>query len=122
MSDAYLNFANSAFGARVASLLGLPQPVPLERFALGQPVVDGEVLVAAGGEPQLLPVLLRAFAAMQARTVAHGSVPAWASSRAANSRRWCLTPPACATPHRARRCTPAFMQRRVPSRLVVGWW
>ena len=45
MSDAYLNFANSALGARVAGLLGLPQPVPLERFAPGQPVVDGEVLV-----------------------------------------------------------------------------
>lgn len=77
MSDAYLNFANSPFGARVASLLGLPQPVPLERFVPGQPVVDGEVLVAAGGEPQLLPVLLKAFAAMQVNTVAHASVPGW---------------------------------------------
>ena len=77
MSDAYLNFANSALGARVAGLLGLPQPVPLERFVAGQPVIDGEVLVAAGGEPQLLPVLLQAFVAMQARTVAHASVPGW---------------------------------------------
>ena len=77
MSDAYLNFANSALGARVASLLGLPRPVPLERFVAGQPVIEGEVLVAAGGEPQLLPVLLQAFSAMQARTVAHASVPGW---------------------------------------------
>ena len=77
MSDAYLNFANSTVGARVAAWLGLPKPVPLERFAPGQPVIDGEVLVAAGGEPQLLPTLLQALTAMQARTVAHASVPGW---------------------------------------------
>lgn len=77
MSDAYLQFANSSFGARLAALMGLPRPVPLERFAPGQPVIDGEVLVAAGGEPQLLPVLLQALMAMQARTVAHASVPGW---------------------------------------------
>ena len=77
MSDTYLNFANSALGARMASWLGLPRPVPLERFEPGQPVVDGEVLVAAGGQPQLLGVLCQALAAMQARSVAHPSVPGW---------------------------------------------
>ena len=77
MSDAYLNFANSAAGARLVKLLGLPRPVPLERFAPGEPVIRGEVLVAGGGEPQLLPVLLEAFAAMQVRTVGHASVPGW---------------------------------------------
>jgi 3-oxoacyl-[acyl-carrier protein] reductase len=58
MSDAYLNFANSAFGARLAGMLGLPRPVPLERFEAGQPVVAGDVLVGAGGTPELLPALL----------------------------------------------------------------
>lgn len=77
MSDAYLNFANSPVGARLAAWLGLPKPVPLDRFAPGQPVIDGEVLVAAGGEPQLLPVLLQALTAMQVCTVAHASVPGW---------------------------------------------
>lgn len=77
MADAYLQFANSAFGARLARMLGLPQPVPLARFVPGESVIDGEVLVAAGGQPQLLPVLLRALAAMEARTVAHASVPGW---------------------------------------------
>ena len=77
MSDAYLNFANSAIGARVVGMLGLPRPVALDRFVPGQPVVDGEVLVAAAPEPGLLPVLLQAFVAMQARTVAHASVPGW---------------------------------------------
>ncbi len=79
MSDAYMNFANSTVGARVAAWLGLPKPVPLARFATGQPVIDGEVLVAAGAEPQLLPTLLQALIAMQARTVAHASVPGWTS-------------------------------------------
>ena len=77
MSDAYLNFANSALGARLADWLGLPKPVPLARHVPGQPVIDGEVLVAAGGEPALLPHCLRAFASMGARTVAHDSVPGW---------------------------------------------
>ena len=30
MSDSYLDFANSALGSRIAAMLGLPQPVPLE--------------------------------------------------------------------------------------------
>ena len=78
MSDAYLNFANSALGARMAGMLGLPRPVPLERFQryeAGQPVVAGDLLVGAAGAPELLPALLAAFRSMQAATVAHRSVP-----------------------------------------------
>jgi len=77
MSDAYLNFANTPVGAQVAKLLGLPRPVPLDRYQTDRPVIDGDVMIAAGGEPQLLPVLLQALVAMQARTVAHASVPRW---------------------------------------------
>ncbi len=77
MSDGYLQFANSPLGARLAKWLGLPQPVPLDRFEPGQAVVQGEVLVAGGGEPQLLPALLQALVALRARTLAHSSVPAW---------------------------------------------
>ena len=77
MSDAYLNFANSPFGANLTAWLGLPRPVPLERWSTGQPVIEGEVLVAAGGEPELLPFLVQAFKSMQARTLAHASVPGW---------------------------------------------
>ena len=77
MSDAYLNFANSPFGANLTAWLGLPRPVPLERWSGGQPVIEGEVLVAAGGEPELVPDLVQAFKSMQARTLAHASVPGW---------------------------------------------
>ena len=77
MSDAYLNFANSAFGSRLTAMLGLPQPVPLDRYQPGQPVVAGDVLVAAAPDPELTSTLLQAFQSMQAATVAHRSLSSW---------------------------------------------
>mgnify|MGYP000169695137 CR=1 FL=1 len=56
--DDELIIAFAGFGARLAGMLGLPRPVPLERFEAGQPVVAGDVLVGAGGTPELLPALL----------------------------------------------------------------
>ena len=51
MTDAYTKLANSPLGRLVAPRVGLPQPVPLERYEPGQPVVDGLVLLgsAPGG-------------------------------------------------------------------------
>jgi 3-oxoacyl-[acyl-carrier protein] reductase len=51
MPDTYMKFANSFVGKQLAPRLGLPQPPVLERYAPGQPAVDGAVLVgqAAGG-------------------------------------------------------------------------
>jgi 3-oxoacyl-[acyl-carrier protein] reductase len=77
MADAYLKWVNSTVGSRLAGWLGLPRPVHLRRFESGQPVIDGEVLVAAGGQPQLLPVLAQSLARIGARTLAHGSVHGW---------------------------------------------
>jgi hypothetical protein len=54
MTDSYLGFANSTLGSRIAAMLGLPQPLPLERFKPGQPVIKGGVLLGGGGTPQLL--------------------------------------------------------------------
>jgi len=51
MSDSYLEFANSALGSRIAAMLGLPQPVPLERYRADQPVIKGSVLIGTGGNP-----------------------------------------------------------------------
>ena len=50
MSDRYLAFANSTFGRRVVSTLGLPAPLRLERWQAGrsQPV-DGALLISASG-------------------------------------------------------------------------
>lgn len=77
MSDAYLRFSHSMLGARLTQWLGLPRPVPLRRHAPGQAMVEGEILLAGGGQPQLLPVLADALAQMRARTLAHASVPGW---------------------------------------------
>ena len=32
MSDSYLNFANSAFGAKLTNVMGLPKPLLLARY------------------------------------------------------------------------------------------
>jgi 3-oxoacyl-[acyl-carrier protein] reductase len=77
MTDSYLGFANSTVGSRIAAMLGLPQPVPLERYQAGQPVIKGGVLLGAGGSPQLLNALAASFKAMGAQTVAHKSLPQW---------------------------------------------
>ena len=49
MNDSYLNFANSAVGAKLADALGLPKPIVLERYKEGQPVIKGSVLIAEEG-------------------------------------------------------------------------
>ena len=76
MTDAYLNFANSMLGSRIASAVGLPRPVVLERFRSHQPVIDGDVLVGASAGAQNLPGLAQVFKSLQVHTVSHG-VPSW---------------------------------------------
>ena len=75
-TDSYLNFANSLLGSRIASTLGLPRPVPLERFRAHLPVIEGDVLVGGTATAALLPVLAQAFKSLQINTVSHG-LPHW---------------------------------------------
>ena len=51
MADAYTQLVNNPVGGFVAKNLGLPQPVELDRYEPGAPLVDGRVLVgsAPGG-------------------------------------------------------------------------
>jgi 3-oxoacyl-[acyl-carrier protein] reductase len=77
MTDSYLNFANSPLGAKLADALGLPKPMPLERYKAGQPVVKGSVLLGGGGEPQLLEALAAAFKSMAVQSVAHAQLAQW---------------------------------------------
>jgi len=77
MNDSYLNFANSAFGGRLAKSLGLPKPLLLERYAAGQPVIKGSVLLGGAGEPRLLDVLAATFKSIGAQTLAHAGLPQW---------------------------------------------
>ncbi len=59
MSDRYQDFTRSGLGRLLVTQLGLPDPVPLERYTAGAPLVDG--IVAVGGSGRLaesLPGLL----------------------------------------------------------------
>lgn len=56
-SDGYTSFVNSGLGKKLASSLGLPQPVPLRRYAPGRPLVDGPVLVGGHGDTPAVTAL-----------------------------------------------------------------
>jgi len=77
MNDSYLHFANSALGTRLTQALGLPKPLVLERYAAGQPVIKGSVLLGGAGEPQLLEVLAAMLQSMGAQSLAHAQLPQW---------------------------------------------
>ena len=90
MTDSYVAFANSVLGSRLVSTLGLPRPVPLERFRSHVPVIAGEVLVGAAPGAACLPTLVQAFQAMQVATVSW-DVPnwtAWCNELGMMSGRW----------------------------------
>ena len=80
MKDGYLDFANSPMGSKLIKALGLPTPLPLERYQPGQAVITGTVLVGGGGEPQLLPTLAQFFKAVSAQTLAHERLPQWVAA------------------------------------------
>ena len=77
MTDSYLNFANSPLGAKLADTLGLPKPINLERHLVGQPLVQGTVLMGGSAQSGLLESLATAFSAMRVQTVAHAQLPQW---------------------------------------------
>ena len=47
MNDRYATLVNSPIGSFIAPKVGLPQPVKLERYKPGQPVIAGKVLTGA---------------------------------------------------------------------------
>ena len=52
--DGYTAFVSGGLGKKLATTLGLPQPVPLRRQVPGRPLVDGPVLVGGhAGTPAL---------------------------------------------------------------------
>lgn len=77
MSDSYLNFANSPWGAKLTETLGMPKPLVLERYEAGQPVVRGSILVGGTIDSALLPTLAQIFKSIGANTLAHRQLPHW---------------------------------------------
>jgi 3-oxoacyl-[acyl-carrier protein] reductase len=59
MSDRYQSFVSSPIGKLLVKNLGLPNPVRLDRWEEGAPLVDGTVLV--GGDGRLRPALATAL-------------------------------------------------------------
>ncbi len=59
MSDRYQGFVQTPIGKLLVKNLGLPNPVPLERYADGDPLVDGTVAVGGTGRlAESLPGIL----------------------------------------------------------------
>ena len=59
MTDRYQDFVQSPIGRFLAKNLGLPAPVPLDRYAAGDPLVTGTVLTGGTGRlAESLPGLL----------------------------------------------------------------
>ena len=59
MSDRYQGFVQSSLGQLLVKNLGLPNPVPLERYEDGAPLVDGTVALGGTGRlAESLPGLL----------------------------------------------------------------
>ncbi|GAB2880945.1 3-oxoacyl-ACP reductase [Paraburkholderia jirisanensis] len=80
MTDSYLNFVNSPFGARIARALGLPRPEVLRRWRADQadqPELDRLIVLGAGPAPQLFDALADVIAHLGATSVAHAGARAW---------------------------------------------
>ncbi|HEU5456715.1 MAG TPA: 3-oxoacyl-ACP reductase [Nocardioides sp.] len=59
MSDRYQGFVQTPIGKLLVKNLGLPNPVPLERYVDGEPLVDGTVAVGGTGRlAESLPGIL----------------------------------------------------------------
>lgn len=55
--DGYTSFVGSGVGRKITSILGLPQPVGLRRYAVGAPLLDGTLFVGGHGDTPALCAL-----------------------------------------------------------------
>lgn len=68
MSDRYQQLVNTPIGRIVSKQVGLPQPVKLERYQPGQPVIAGPVLLGAATGSRLAGAIARVLAQIAAPT------------------------------------------------------
>ena len=73
MTDLYTQIANSALGKLVVKNVGLPQPVPLERYSPGDPVIRGAVKLGAAPGGRLVGSLTDLLAGIGAEPPAEGA-------------------------------------------------
>jgi 3-oxoacyl-[acyl-carrier protein] reductase len=67
--DGYTAFVSSGLGKKLASTLGLPQPVALRRQVPGRPLLDGPLLVGGHGDTPALGALRTGLTAAGATLV-----------------------------------------------------
>jgi 3-oxoacyl-[acyl-carrier protein] reductase len=65
-SDRYSQLVNNPVGGVIAKNLGLPQPVELDRYEPGDPVIDGKVLFGAAPGGRLTESIARELALAEA--------------------------------------------------------
>jgi len=69
MSDRYQGFVQTQIGQLLVKNLGLPNPVPLERYHAGSPLVDGTVAIGGTGRlAESLPGILDLLGIASTRT------------------------------------------------------
>ena len=90
MTDRTLAFAGTGLGRRLFGMVGLPAPVPLERWSEEQPALRGPVVVGATEGARMLPALARVFGEAGAVTLHHGAAawPGLAEARGVAASRW----------------------------------
>jgi 3-oxoacyl-[acyl-carrier protein] reductase len=66
MADRYQQLVNTPIGRIVSKQIGLPSPLPLERFEPDQPVISGPVLLGAARGSTALRAAAAALAAIEA--------------------------------------------------------
>lgn len=66
MTDLYTQIVNNPVGKLIASNVGLPQPIPLERYTPGDPVISGRVLLGAAPGGRLVPEIAKVLALAEA--------------------------------------------------------
>ncbi|MGK0374288.1 MAG: 3-oxoacyl-[acyl-carrier protein] reductase [Arenicella sp.] len=74
MKDSYLSFANTSFGNKLISLVGLPQPTPLIRYLAEQPVLHYKVLLGAYPGSQVVASLRDTLNAIEVTLLTHSSL------------------------------------------------
>lgn len=89
-SDLYSQVVNSRIGSLLAGNVGLPQPVELDRFRPGDPVVSGEVLLGAAPGSTLVGAAARVLAGAGAtvRTELEGEVRSAAGEAGLDAAVW----------------------------------
>lgn len=67
MTDRYQQLVQTPIGRRLVKQLGLPNPIPLQRYEPGMPVVSGPVLVGGAPGGRLTSTVMRVLAEIGAR-------------------------------------------------------